>query len=134
VPPSSDREVVDPSALAPCALADETLCLVAGRFRVRVAWRTAQGAGRGKALPVGGAPSSGLFWFFAPSNLELLVKVLDGCSLGARRYWVFLAAVTDIELNLEVADTATGSVRRYENRLGTPARTVLDTDAFPVCP
>jgi plastocyanin len=126
-------EVADPAALGACQADATTLCLTGGRFRVRVRWQTAEGEGQGQAVSIPGATDSGLFWFFAPANLEILVKVLDGCAVGARRYWVFFAPVTDVGLTLEVADTANGRVRTYTNRRGEPARTVLDTDAFPTC-
>ena len=46
---------------------------------------------------------SGLLWFFSPSNPEMLIKVLDGCSINGHR-WVFAAGATDLAFNLHVVD------------------------------
>ncbi len=114
---------------ASCFPSLERLCLQGGRFAVEVEWIDFQGGtGRGRALPRGA--DSGLFWFFAPANLELLVKVLDGCGLNDR-FWFFAAATTDVGYRLRVTDTATGEVRLYLNALGTAAPAVTDTSAFP---
>jgi subtilisin family serine protease len=125
---------------ASCTPSPERLCLggapdtggTAGdRFAVDVEWRDfAANEGRGRAVPF--TADSGLFWFFAPANLEVLVKVLDGCGLN-QRHWVFAAATTSVEYRLRVTDTATGAVRVYENVLGVSSPAVTDTAAFP-CP
>ncbi len=110
----------------------ERLCLAGGRFAVEVTWREFAGAtGRGQALPR--TADSGLFWFFAPTNLELLVKVLDGCGVNDR-FWVFAAATTDVEYRLRVTDTANGSVREYPNALGVASPAVTDVSAFACAP
>jgi hypothetical protein len=102
--------------------------LVGERYRVRVHWtnpRTGgEGAGRGAAV----ADDTALFWFFAPANLELMVKVLDGRPVNGWA-WVLWATTTDVAFELEVEDTETGAVRRYVNEpfhLGGGA----DTAAF----
>ena len=57
-----------------------------GRFRVEAAWDANGSSGAGQAVP-GASADSGLLWFFAPDNWELMVKVLDGCALNGH-YWV----------------------------------------------
>jgi hypothetical protein len=53
-----------------------------GRFEVDVEWRTAAGE-TGKGRPAQKPTvDSALFWFFSPTNWELMVKVLDGCQLN----------------------------------------------------
>jgi hypothetical protein len=110
-----------------------SLSLHQGRFRAEVTWRDFDGnAGPGRA----GAPAadgSGLFWFFSPQNWELLVKVIDGCSLN-HRFWVFAAATTNVGYTLTVTDTRTGRTARYENPLGRRSPAVTDTSAFDTCP
>jgi len=107
------------------------LVLLDGRFRVQVAWRDFQQAtGDGKVAVAGG--DSGLFYFFAPDNWELLMKVLDGCKLNGR-YWVFGAATTNVEYTLRVTDTATGTVKTYRNPLGVASPSITDTQAFATC-
>ncbi len=116
-----------------CVADDTTLCLNDGRFRVRVSWRTGAGnQGPGHAVPFG-SDDSGLLWFFNPSNWEMLIKVLDGCPVN-ERYWVFFAAVTNVEFTLTVTDTTSGVTRIYLNPLGQSADSVTDTGAFDACP
>jgi dienelactone hydrolase len=120
----------EPTAL--CVPSDTNLCLNHGRFRVEVAWDTNGTLGQGRVVP-GAAADSGLFWFFGPDNWELMVKVLDACTLNSR-YWVFAAATTDVHYVLTVTDTATGSIARYENPAGKPSAATTDTNAFSTCP
>ena len=120
-------------ALPACAADGQTLCLQSDRFTVEVEWRDFHGnVGSGRVVPI---PSnqSGLFWYFSPENWELMVKVLDACAF-ADRFWVFSAAVTNVEYTLTVTDTFSGEVRTYTNPLGTNASAVTDTAAFATCP
>jgi hypothetical protein len=111
-----------------------TLCMNNGRFSARGTFRTAAGqTGPFMAVPVATAPDSGLFWFFAPSNLEMLIKVLNGCGLNSR-YWVFFSAGTNVEFTVTVTDTQTGATKTYSNALNTAAPPVQDTSAFATCP
>ena len=114
-------------------VADAThLCLQKGRFRVEASWDANGASGSGQAVP-GASADSGLFWFFAPDNWELMVKVLDGCAVNSR-YWVFAAGTTDVHYVLTVTDTLTGTVARYENPAGKPSPAVTDAGAFQTCP
>ena len=108
-------------------------CLNDDRFQVEVTWTDFQSnTGSGQVSPIGSA-DSGLFWFFDEENLEQLVKVLNGCGLNGH-YWVFAAAVTNVQYNLKVTDTQTGVTKTYENPLGTAAPAITDTSAFATCP
>jgi hypothetical protein len=118
--------------IGPCVPDVQTFCLNEGRFRVHVDWQTPKAAGKGSAVSLSSA-DSGLFWFFAPDNWELLVKVLNGCAVNGR-HWVFTAAATNVGYRLTVLDTATGRAKVYPNPLGTPAAALTDTDAFDTCP
>jgi hypothetical protein len=76
------------------------LCLNAGRFEVEVDWRAFDGStGAGQGVSLG--DDSGYFWFFGPDNIELVVKVLDGRPVNGR-FWVFHAALTNVEYALHV--------------------------------
>ena len=110
------------------------LCLGEGnRFIAEVTWRDFEGQeGVGRSLAYQ-TSDSGIFYFFAESNWELMVKVLDACSFNGR-FWVFSAATTNVEYTLKVTDTQTGDVTSYFNPLGTAASAVTDTDAFATCP
>lgn len=73
------------------------------------------------------------FLFNNPSNLETIVKVLDGSGFFTD-FWVFAAGTTNVEYNLTVTDTTTGEMNTYQNPLGMPSQAVLDTEAFATCP
>ncbi len=115
-----------------CTPGPNTLCLNGGRFEVEVAWRTGAGAsGLGGAVSLTG--DTGYFWFFDPSNVEMVIKVLNACTFN-NRFWVFAAGLTDVQVVTTVTDTANGSVRIYTNPLGTRFAPVQDTSAFATCP
>jgi hypothetical protein len=115
-----------------CVANGTTLCLNNGRFRVQVEWKTATDAGAGNVVPVS-SDDSGLFWFFAPDNWEMLIKVLDGCASNGH-YWVFFSATTNVQLIVSVTDMQTGKVKVYFNPQGVSAGPVTDTTAFATCP
>ena len=116
----------------PCVPSATKLCLNGGRFHVTVRWRDYAGT-RGDGQAVTETDDSGLFWFFDASNLEMLVKVLDGCGINGH-YWVFAAATTDVEYELTVRDAVTGASRTWQNPLGVASPAITDTGAFAVCP
>jgi hypothetical protein len=116
-----------------CVADGTTLCLNHGRFRVQVEWKTATDAGSGNVVPVS-SDDSGLFWFFAPDNWEMLIKVLNGCSGSSGHYWVFFSATTNVQLIVNVTDMQTGKVKVYFNPQGVSAGPVTDTGAFATCP
>lgn len=115
---------------ASCAADAQHLCLQGDRFRVGVDWRTSDANGAATAVPL--TDEAGLFWFFAPGNIEMLVKVLDGCAFN-QRYWVFAAATTNVETTLIVTDTVASTSRTYRNPLGVAALPIQDTAAFATC-
>jgi photosystem II stability/assembly factor-like uncharacterized protein len=109
-----------------CVVDAVTLCLNGQRFRATVAWQTGGTNGNGHAYPV--TDNTGAFWFFDPTNLELVVKVLDGRSVDGK-FWVFYGSLTNVEFTLTVTDTLTGVVKTYFNAQGQLA-SVADTSAF----
>jgi hypothetical protein len=112
----------------PCVPSATQVCLNSNRFAVKVAWRTRDGqSGSGQAIKY--TADSALFWFFSSTNIEMLVKVLDGCGVN-NRYWVFGAASTDVEYTLTVTDSRNGAVRTYVNPQGTLAAAIAQTGAF----
>ncbi len=130
---SGDRQPATSIKAGDCTASDTQLCLGGERFRVEVDWRDFDGnAGSATVVPFG-SDDSGLFWFFAADNWEMLVKVLDGCGTNGR-YWVFSAATTNVETTLTVTDTVDGEIRQYLNPLGTAAPAITDTLAFDGCP
>lgn len=115
---------------ATCTEDTTTMCLGNGRFRVRATWSTSSGSGNAGAVPL--TSDTGLLWFFSNGNVELIVKVLDGCPVNGR-FWVFAGGLTDVTVNMVVTDTLTGATKQYTNAGGAPFRSVTDTDAFATC-
>ena len=96
-----------------CVTGPETICLQDARYEVSVEWRTSEGeSGAGRVVHAG-TNDSGMFSFFARDNWEILVKVLNGCSINGH-HWVYAASATDLGYAIRVVDTATGEVRRYD--------------------
>lgn len=109
-----------------CATTGPAVCLADGRFQVEVDWRTSTASGRGTL--VRRSDKSATVWFFDSSNVELIVKVLDGRSLN-NAYWVFSSALSDVEYWIKVTDRETGRVKVWRNRQGQ-VRGLAATDAF----
>ncbi len=106
-----------------------------GRFRVTVEWKVGSGNRLGYVVPSAHEPpaDAALFWFFAPENWELMVKVLDGCALNGH-WWVLGAAATDVEFRLQIVDTMTGAAWEHRNPRGILAPAFADVEAFDGCP
>ncbi len=114
-----------------CVPGAKTLCLQDERFQVTARWATATASGDASAVPLTG--DTGYFWFFDAGNVELTVKVLDGCTIS-NRFWAFLSGLTNVEVHVTVLDTATGKSKTYDNPLNQVFAPKLDTDAFATCP
>ena len=117
----------------PCIADANTLCLNGGRFRVQSTWRVPAQGTSGSGAAVALSVDTGYFWFFAATNLELVVKVLNGCGVNSHQ-WVFAGGLTDVEVTLTVTDTSTGASRVYTNPAGTAFLPIQDTSAFSQCP
>ncbi|HEX4960775.1 MAG TPA: hypothetical protein VF173_08045 [Thermoanaerobaculia bacterium] len=125
---SYDDLILAPDSCIPDAT---TLCFMDGRFKVTATFDTGNGnAGQAHTVPAG---DSGLLWFFAPSNVEVALKVLDGCALGGH-FWFFAGGLTNVEATILVTDTQTGTTRTYHNPLGTAFAPIQDTSAFNCSP
>lgn len=110
-----------------CIPTDQVLCLGNGRFRAEVAWRDFTGrTDAGRTIPLN--EETGAFWFFSPTNFELMVKALDGRGVNGH-YWIFWGALTNVEFTLTVTDTSTGATWTRHNSLGDFA-SGGDTTAF----
>jgi hypothetical protein len=112
-----------------CQAGDTRLCLNGDRFQVEVAWKNPfdGSTGSGHAVPL--TDDTGAFWFFGESNLELLVKVLDGRAVNGN-FWVYSGALSNVEYTITVTDTIAGRVRTYHN---APFQfsSFADVGAFP---
>jgi len=96
------------------------------RFKANLVWRAGGFSGAAQAVSL--SSDSGYFWFFGPTNLEILMKVLDGRGVNGY-FWVFYGALTDVEYDLVITDSQTGAVRTYHNPAGVQAGK-NDTAAF----
>ena len=114
----------------PAAAASELL-LNDGRFRVEITWATSNG-NSDSGTPVQLTPDTGYFWFFDDDNVEVVVKVLDGCEVNGR-YWVFAGGLTNVATQIRVTDTRTGAQKTYTNPQGQPFLPLQDTGAFAGC-
>ena len=113
-----------------CVVTGDHLCLLDGRFEVSVDTRNQHNDGaEGTAVAVPSTNESGLFWFFGPENIELIVKALDGRTFNDH-FWLFYGALSDVEYRIQVRDTVTGAVRVYHNPPGEICGRA-DTVAFP---
>ena len=133
---AGDFEVVQlgwkgPAAQAPCVAGDARLCLAGSRFAVSTEY-VLPGGTSGPGHTIALTADTGAFWFFSGANLEMLLKVLDGCAVGGH-FWVFAAGLTNAQVVTTVTDTRTGAARRYVNAQGVAFAPIQDTRAF-VCP
>lgn len=115
-----------------CTVNDFTLCLDGARYRVQAGWTKPDGAS-GQGHATGLTSDTGYFWFFDASNVEVVVKVLEGCTTNAHR-WVFASGLTNVFVNLTVTDILTNSVKTYTNPQGTAFVPIQDTSAFACNP
>ncbi|HMB54377.1 MAG TPA: hypothetical protein VKU40_13745, partial [Thermoanaerobaculia bacterium] len=60
-------------------------------------------------------------------------KMQDACG-PFNRFWVFVAATTNVEYVVQVVDTQAGVQQQYTNPQGQAAVPVQDTQAFATCP
>jgi virginiamycin B lyase len=112
----------------PCTPGATSICANDSRFKVDVSWRVPSQGTSGIGFPVRLTADTVSFWFFTASNVELVVKVVDGRAVNAR-YWVFYGALSDVEYTITVTDAVSGAVKTYSNPQGQLA-SVADTAAF----
>jgi len=108
-----------------------TLCLNNGRFRVTAVWQTSQGSGTAQEVKL--TDDTGYLWFFNEVNVEVVLKVLDGCPVN-HHYWFFAGGLTNVYTQIRVVDTTTGFTRLYTNPLDSAFLPIQDTGAFATCP
>jgi Bacterial pre-peptidase C-terminal domain len=115
-----------------CTPNSTTHCLLGGRYRVTIDFTPPAGAGgAAQALQPSVTSDTGLFWFFSANNIEVIIKVVSGCSFNSR-IWVFSGGLTNVAYTITVTDTVTGISKTYSNTQGTPSQPIQDTNAF-VC-
>lgn len=117
------------SYTGPCST--DSACLQNNRFDVTVTFYDTNAATWKSAgfAQVDVGHEAALIYFFSSSNLEMLVKVLDGNAVNGR-FWVFAAAATDLGFQLKVRDTKTGWTNEYHNSPGNRPLAINDVAAF----
>lgn len=121
-----------------CEPDGNTLCLLEGRFQVRASF-TQPGDPQtepGSSVPLGTtdatSPDEVAFWFFDEGNVELVVKMLNGCNVNGA-FWALFTSSVEVDLTVEVTDTLSGEQKTYQPpNPAFPA--VTDTTAFTTCP
>ena len=115
-----------------CTPNSTTHCLLGGRYQVTAVFTPPTGTGgAAQALQPSVTSDTGLFWFFSANNIEIIIKVVSGCSFNSR-VWVFSGGLTNVAYTITVTDTVTGISKTYSNPQGTPSSPIQDTSAF-VC-
>ena len=115
LPESSPKTESALFAAGDCTPTPTSLC-PQNRFQVTVDFIDPRTGITGQGRAVSLTSDTGVFWFFDPNNLELMVKVLDGGGVNGH-FWVFYGALSDVDYTIKVTDTATGAMRTYHNPL-----------------
>ena len=127
---TAPRAAPGPAAASSSCMPDPAaLCLEEGRFQVRVDWQQSPLGPSSSAAAVPLTGDTGYFWFFEDSNVELVVKVLDGTAINGH-YWVFYGSLSNVQFEIAVTDTQTGQTKTYVNPQGRMF-SIADTLAFP---
>jgi hypothetical protein len=125
-----------------CEPGPNVLCLAGGRFRVEAGFAETAGEppvsatlNPGWSVPVGpieinDPPEEGGFWLFDENNLEMIVKVFNGCDINDR-FWVFTSLLVETTAEVTVTDTLSGETLALPQ---VPFEAVSDTQAFATCP
>ena len=74
--------------------------------------------------------NSGAFWFFEEDNLEVVVKVLDGCAINGH-YWLFATGLTDVETRVTIRRLGAPGLATYDSPAGQPFQAIRDVEALP---
>ncbi len=109
----------------PCGPGVDRLCLLRKRFKVELAWQNQFNGTSGTGRSLARTDAAGFFSFGDPSNLELMVKLLDFGNVVK----VFWGQLTNLRYQLTITDTKTGQVKLYENTPGECGG--IDQGAFP---
>lgn len=98
-------------ALQPCKKGTNNLCLLGNRFRVELFWENQFNKTQGVGTAISRTDAAGFFTFGDPSNIELMVKLLNFGDVVK----VFYGQLTNLKFSLIVTDTVTGTSKVYEN-------------------
>jgi hypothetical protein len=118
-----------------CHQTSEVICLNC-RFGVAAAWQNPFDGSSGIAGAHFLTTESGYLWFTDPLNMEVPVKILDGCGSGppTDSWWVFAAGLTNLGVIMDVEDFSDGSINEYTNPAGQLFNTIIDQQTPFSCP
>jgi hypothetical protein len=114
-----------------CAPLPNVMCLNDNRFEVQATWNSATQTGPAFATKL--TNDSGYLWFFSSTNVEVVLKILNGCGVNGM-YWFFSGGLTDQGVDIKVTDAKTGTNRTYSNLRGSAFQPIQDTSALSTCP
>ncbi|MFA6957114.1 MAG: hypothetical protein WC538_14690 [Thermoanaerobaculia bacterium] len=120
------------SGEAACLSSGDSLCVLLGRFRIRL---NASDPRTGKTGIGVALPQNDLYGYFSipdltgnPGNVEVAVKMLDGRPINGK-FWIFYGGLTDFQYTVTVTDTEKNTTRTYTKPGGTFSGNA-DTGAF----
>lgn len=130
---TSNEAAATTLANVPTCSDPNALCLAANRFSVTATFDTVGGL-HGTGQPIRLTADTGYFWFFAATNVEVVIKVLDACGFTARpAFWVFASGLTDVHVAITVTDLTSGQSHVFVNPIRTPFQPIQDTETFQTC-
>jgi hypothetical protein len=129
---SNEAAATTPAGASACT-DPNALCLAADRFSITATFDTTGGL-HGAGQPIKLTADTGYFWFFASTNVEVVIKVLDACAFTAQpAFWVFASGLTDVHVVITVTDLTSGQSHMYVNPIQTPFQPIQDTSTFQTC-
>ena len=99
------------------------------RFEIRGEWTTAQGSTGPMRQAFYAGEAIGLY-FFGRENVEIFVKILDGCAINDH-HWLLVAGLTDVGVDLRIRDLAGGGQKVFHTAPGQAFTPSIDVRAFP---
>jgi hypothetical protein len=102
---------------ASCLWTTGQLCLGGGRFSVGVTYPGEQGEPESHATAVPATDVAGWFYFFEPSNVELMVRLDEPTSPGDM-YVLSHRGLSHLGYRISVTDHATGMTHHYDQPAG----------------
>jgi hypothetical protein len=102
------------AASGSCRPDPQTLCLLSGRFAVRVSWSNPGDGTSGKGGANALSSIVGTFYFTDHTNVELMTKVIP----FADRVVFFYGALSDLPYTIQVTDTLHGVGKTYQSTAG----------------
>jgi hypothetical protein len=120
-------------AATPSCVPSGTAACLYNRFKVSATYDATPDNGSGPATVLLESAQTVKFSFFDVGNVELIVKILNACVPPFNKWWVSAGGLTNVGVQVRVADTSTGAVKTYASTKGQLFQTLFDTAAFN-CP